>query len=257
MTHFISPCFFLGINPFFSAYDQSDYFGKGVIISLILLSIVGWIVLVHKIWVIRLVRQRSQQFHDVFQEKRQHPLSLSVEGSLFMSSNEIPNPYVEVYHILKTYTLEMLNKNRAFGQAEGNALPAKKVYLSSSDVDLVSSHMMSAICTQTKKLEKNLFVLLTMVSLAPFLGLLGTVWGILISFSGLQSQAVGGTNQLVLAGLSTALATTVLGLVVAIPALIGYNYLKAVINNYETEITGFSVLMLASVEMQYRKVDVS
>jgi biopolymer transport protein TolQ len=112
------------------------------------------------------------------------------------------------------------------------------------------------VATQTKTLEKNLFLLSTVVSLAPFLGLLGTIWGILTTFSELQSHTAGGTHQMVLGGLSLALATTVLGLLDAIPALIGYNYLKNAIREFQTEMEGFANEILASIEMQYRKVDV-
>jgi biopolymer transport protein TolQ len=91
--------------------------------------------------------------------------------------------------------------------------------------------------------------------LAPFLGLLGTVWGILTTFSEMTTQS-GGGHQAILSGLSLALATTVLGLVDAIPALIGYNYLKNTIQEFETEMGEFAHLALASIELQYRKVDV-
>lgn len=115
---------------------------------------------------------------------------------------------------------------------------------------------MTTVTNETKFLEKNLFILATIVSLAPFLGLLGTVWGILTTFSELQSQAAGSTHQMVLGGLSLALATTVLGLIDAIPALIGYNYLKNNIRDFETDMESFANEILASVEMQYRQVDV-
>ncbi len=105
---------------------------------------------------------------------------------------------------------------------------------------------------QTKFLEKNLFILATIVSLAPFLGLLGTVWGILTTFSQLQMQ---GGSQVVLGGLSMALATTVLGLIDAIPALVGYSFLKNKIREFQTDMDGFATEMLATVELQYRKVD--
>ena len=61
---------------------------------------------------------------------------------------------------------------------------------------------------------------------------------------------------MVIGGLSLALATTVLGLIDAIPALMGYNYLKNTIRDFQTDMEGFSTEILASVEMQYRKVDI-
>jgi len=130
-------------------------------------------------------------------------------------------------------------------------------FMSPSDIELVESHLVSNISKQTKTLEKNLFVLSTIVSLAPFLGLLGTVWGILNTFSDLQAQTmIGNTSQLALNGLSLALATTVVGLIDAIPALIGYNFLKNRIHNYRMTMEEFSTNILASVEFHYRQVDV-
>jgi biopolymer transport protein TolQ len=107
-----------------------------------------------------------------------------------------------------------------------------------------------------KFLDKYVYALATVVALGPFLGLLGTVWGILTTFSDMQTQVGGNTSQMVLGGLSLALTTTVLGLIDAIPALIGYNYLKNDIRDFETEMHCFSNGILANVEMQYRKVDV-
>ena len=99
------------------------------------------------------------------------------------------------------------------------------VYLSKGDIDLIESGIDGIILEQSKYLEKNLFILSTIITLAPFLGLLGTVWGILITFSNLHA-GISSVNTAVLWGISMALATTVFGLVVAIPALIAYNYLK-------------------------------
>ena len=101
-------------------------------------------------------------------------------------------------------------------------------------------------------MEKNLYILSTIVTLAPFLGLLGTVWGILVSFSDLQG---GVQSQMVLGGLSLALTTTVLGLIIAIPALIGNNYLRNAIKVIQNDMESFSNDVMASVELQYRQVD--
>ena len=92
-----------------------------------------------------------------------------------------------------------------------------------------------------------------MVTLAPFLGLLGTVWGILLTFSQIEAKGMSGSNTGMLAGLSLALATTVVGLLVAIPALVGYNYLRNWLREYRREAEEFSHLLLTSVELQYRK----
>ncbi len=240
---------FLLTNPFFEAYWHSDFLGKGIIIALFLLSIGTWILLVHKTWMTSRARKSSMRFHEVFQKQKFEPLGIHF-GDLFKKN---PNPYRELYSVLKKHTLDILNKNRLFSHQKS---PDEVSYLSSSDIEFLDTLLYSTISMQAKLLEKHLFILSTIVTLGPFLGLLGTVWGILTTFSELQVSAGGATNQMVIGGLSLALATTVLGLLDAIPALIGYNYLKNTIRDFQTEMEGFSTEILASVEMQYRKVDI-
>jgi len=237
--------FLLVTNPFFDAYIHSDFLGKLIFIALVALSICSWILIIYKVWVTYNAQQFSSKFKKDFNSHRQNPLNVSYDA-------KASNPFLNLYLVLKKHTIDILNKNRRFGQESSEeATP----YLSPSDVSFVESHLMSAVAFETKHLEKNLFILATVVSLAPFLGLLGTVWGILTTFSELQTQSLSGTNQAVLGGISLALATTVLGLLDAIPALIGYNYLKNTIRDFSTEMEGFSTEILASVEMQYRKVN--
>ena len=71
----------------------------------------------------------------------------------------------------------------------------------------------------------------------------------------MQTATGANTHQMVLSGLSLALATTVLGLIDAIPALMGYNYLKHSIKDFATDMEGFSNEILTAVELQYRKVE--
>jgi len=243
----------LASNPFFDAYIQSDFLGKLIFIGLIALSVVSWAVLIHKVLMTVRARQYSLQFNKIFQLEKFNPLALECEDEL---SRKKSNPFLNLYLALKQHSFEILNKNRRFAQSEPEiGREEANVYLSVEDLHFIAAHLQTAAALQIKHLEKNLFILSTVVSLAPFLGLLGTVWGILTTFAALQSQSMGSSHQLVLSGLSLALATTVLGLVDAIPALIGYNYLKNTIRDFETEMQGFSTEILASVELRYRKVD--
>jgi len=81
------------------------------------------------------------------------------------------------------------------------------------------------------------------------------VWGILLMFTGLQSGGSLSSNSAVLGGLSTALVTTVLGLLIAIPSLVAYNYLKQAIKSYSSQMQNFGHMLLSTIELQYRKVD--
>lgn len=217
-----------------------------IFIALFVLSLVSWIVIIQKVWQIHQAKRSALRFHEAFQFQRLNPLSLEPNQMAKSSPN---NPFLELYQVLKKQATDLLQRNRS--QTGENA----KSYLTLQDIDLVASHLTTAGTYQIKILEKHLYVLSITMALAPFLGLLGTVWGILTTFSELQSQTMGGSHQVILGGLSMALATTVVGLIDAIPALIGYNYLKNSINDFSTDMAGFAHEMLSSVEFQYRKVD--
>lgn len=232
-------------NPFISAYLQSDWFGKGIFWGLFILSALSWTVLIHKSWLYYQVRHLSREFTSLFSEKE--PL-----GLLFAKSKkqllDIPHPFFEIYKALKQKTLQIISRNHFFAPNADNTL-------SEADLGLIESQVQAALATQQKLLEKNLFILSTVVTLGPFLGLLGTVWGILLTFMELNSRGAVSSNSAMLAGLSMALATTVIGLVVAIPALIGYNYLRNAGREYRRDMEDFAQLLLAALELQYRKPD--
>ncbi|MES2273378.1 MAG: MotA/TolQ/ExbB proton channel family protein [Chlamydiota bacterium] len=235
-------------NPFVTAYVQSDWFGKGIFWGLFLLSIVSWVILIHKTWLLIQVRRLSEEFLTLFSEK--DPLGLHFTQTNKAKFLEIPHPLFEIYRALKQKTLQIISRNHFF--ADRSESP---VFLSDADLGLIESQAHTSLSTQYKLLEKHLFILSTVVTLAPFLGLLGTVWGILLTFTQLHSGGFAAGNTAMLSGLSMALATTVIGLVVAIPALVGYNYLKNAGREYRRDMEDFSHLLLTAVELQYRKPD--
>ena len=243
--------FLLAANPFFDAYIQSDFLGKLIFVGLVMLSIVSWSLMIHKYLMTRSARQNSQNFYNNFQNQKGNLLVFDQEIG---KKKEYQSPYFNLFSTLKRSTVDLLNKNHR--HLENNALESVSPKLSPTDMEFIEGNLATAIATEVQILEKNLFILSTVVSLGPFLGLLGTVWGILISFSEMQTNTSGNANQMILGGISLALATTVLGLIDAIPALIGYNYLKNSIYSFQTEMEGFSNQLLSSVEIQYRKVDI-
>lgn len=245
---------FLGsLNAFVISYTQSDFFGKLIILGLIAISLICWLVLLYKTWIMRQVHQLSTAFQNAVTESKTPVLTLDLSQLPQARSLTIPHPFADIYSSVKQKTVEVLNKNHYFiSQNVGAKAP---VYLSPTDLELLESHVTATISAQNKKLEKNLYVLSTIVTLAPFMGLLGTVWGILMTFSGLQDGGAISTNNSILGGLSTALATTVMGLIIAIPALISYNYLKNAVRNYASDMDDFLTLLLSNIELQYRKVE--
>lgn len=239
-------------HPLVEAYMRSDLFGRLIFLSLFALSILSGVVLIYKIWLTRFVNKLSDEVEKNFQLKKKTPLNLDYKN--LVQNVGVPNPFSEVYKVLKLNTLEILKKNKSSrGDREGEYVPT---FLSPTDIEQLGAGVSSVILSEKKKLERHLFVLSTVVSLSPLLGLLGTVWGISVSLSQLSNQANVMTNEAVLSGLAMALGTTVLGIVVAIPALIAYNYLKHRVEDFSARMDEFSSEILSSIEMLYRAVDV-
>ena len=103
----------------------------------------------------------------------------------------------------------------------------------------LSNVLVNSINNEITKLEKNMIFLASLGSAAPFVGLFGTVWGIMNSF-----QAIGITKNTSLAvvapGIAEALFATALGLIAAIPAVIAYNKLSSVFDNYSIRLETFA-----------------
>jgi biopolymer transport protein TolQ len=239
-------------HPIIDAYLRSDLFGRLIFLSLFILSIISWIILIYKVWLSRTVNKSSDHFKKVFLLKKRQPLHL--EFRQVITKGNIPHPFLELYRTVKTHTLEILKKNKIYGKKSDEESLSN--YLSSTDIEQIGAQVSATIHHERKKLQSNLYILSTIASLAPLLGLLGTVWGISVTFAQLPNSSNVLNNEAVLSGLAMALGTTVLGIVVAIPALIAYNFLKSQVNDYVVKMDGFVQEMLSAVEIQYRAVDV-
>lgn len=230
---------------FITAYWHADFFGKCIFLALFALSITTWIFLVNKLMLFRTVRSTSKSFRTNLLAQTGSVLGIHLEQMHWQAAH----PFGKIYSITREKTTEILDKNNSYSKEERN-------FLSSADIDLISSHVEAVIISQREKLESNFYILTTAVALAPFLGLLGTVWGMLVSFSAMQTGGHAMSNSAMLGGLATALTTTVLGLLIAIPALIAQNYLKNESKMYHGEMENFGHTLLSTLELQYRKVDI-
>ncbi len=224
---------------------QSDWFGKGVFWALFLLSAISWTILIYKSRQLLRIRHLSAEFASLFEESKSTPLDFQFQRVPQNGKIELWHPFFEVYKATKQTALQLISRNNSKAQAA-------EPFLSAADLGLIESQANAAAAAQCKPLDQNLFVLSTAAALGPFLGLLGTVWGILLAFGHLPGGHASG-NASMLIGLSLALATTVIGLIVAIPALVAHNYLKNASREYKRDLEQFSNLLLAAVEMQYRK----
>ena len=110
----------------------------------------------------------------------------------------------------------------------------------------------NAVARESLKLEAGFILLAITVSGAPFLGLLGTVWGVMIMFADVAQR--GSADLLTMApGVSTALVTTVAGLLVAIPSMFGYNWLVHNLRVRTVELDNFAQEFISKIETEFLK----
>jgi biopolymer transport protein TolQ len=187
-------------------------------------SIVSWTIIAYKLIQIRAVRKNTKAFLDFFWDS---PELSAVKGRID-DYDDCPlallfkDGYRETEHFLSR-------------PADGSAAAGPGV----SAIDSVARSLRKSSSQEIEKLEKNLSFLATTGSTTPFIGLFGTVWGIMIAFRqiGLSAST---SLDVVAPGISEALVTTAIGLAVAIPAVIGYNYLQSKIKGLVSEIENFT-----------------
>jgi biopolymer transport protein ExbB/TolQ len=122
--------------------------------------------------------------------------------------------------------------------------------ISHASFDSVRVALERAASTQALSLEKGMIVLSTAVAGGPFIGLLGTVWGVMETFSGI-ARAGAATLTAMAPGVAGALIATVVGLFVAIPAMFAYNYMVTSIRGITQELDGFASEYATALEHKY------
>ncbi|MBK8017322.1 MAG: DUF2341 domain-containing protein [Betaproteobacteria bacterium] len=124
--------------------------------------------------------------------------------------------------------------------------------MDASDMDVVKAAIDSAMVEEANRMNKNMVMLTLSVSGAPFLGLLGTVVGIMVTFATIAMQGDVNVNTIA-PGVAAAITTTVAGLVVAIPVMFAYNFLALRIRALTTAMELFSNELLSRIARSYRK----
>ncbi|CPR46192.1 MotA/TolQ/ExbB proton channel family protein [Chlamydia trachomatis] len=228
--------FQLANNPIIQSFQEADLFGKVIFFSLFALSICTWTVLHQKLSVQKKFLKSGKSLKEFLIKNRHSPLSLDIHPE--------STPFTDLYFTIKRGTLELLDKNRQLA-------PERTPLLSVEDIQSLETLFNAVMPKYRALLNKNNFIPATTISLAPFLGLLGTVWGILLAFAHISTGQANGT--IMMEGLATALGTTIVGLFVAIPSLVGFNYLRAHAFQVSLEIEQTAFLLLNSIEVKYRQ----
>lgn len=199
---------------------QADLVVKAVMIMLLLASVISWAVIYDKVRKLRVINRKADLFEDEFWSGR------SLEGLNDRIRNNPDHP------LAMLFVAAMREWQRSVGQTTGIA---KTMGLQ----DRINKVMRVTVTRELERLESQMNFLATVGSTAPFIGLFGTVWGIMNSF---QSIAMSHDTSLavVAPGIAEALFATALGLVAAIPAVIAYNKLSNDISRYANRLDGFA-----------------
>mgnify|MGYP001317993053 FL=1 len=199
-----------------SLFFRADPVVKLVIIGLFLSSIWSWAIIINKVKMIRKINNVTKKFEDIFWS------SSSLEDLYTKTENKNDNPMIAIFN--KGMIEWLKYRNSKMKDRTENRL---------------NNVLISSINNEMAKLEKNMIFLASLGSAAPFVGLFGTVWGIMNSF-----QAIGITKNTSLAvvapGIAEALFATALGLIAAIPAVIAYNKISSIFDNYSIRLETFA-----------------
>jgi len=235
---------FFAENGFWFAIKESSWPGIVVCVVLAVLSCFSWAVMVSKLRVVSRAYRRDRQFLNRYRDERD-PLALYERGELVSGS-----PAAGIYHAgareLAFHLVGSSETDENFRARIEDAEPLRP-----SQLDAVSNAADRAVSGAAGALESQMSVLATAVSGAPFLGLLGTVWGVMDTFSGVASSEGVASLKTMAPGVSAALVTTVVALLVAIPAMFGYNYLVNRIRAMIMGLDNFSAELRLDFERWY------
>ena len=191
-----------------------------------------------KIILYKKVRQESAIFLEMFWKCRNL-------AEAFKSAEETPlSPEAQIFSMGYS-ELQRINKSRA-----GRDMDHDTFEMRLAGMDNLKRTLDKAGISETERLGKSLTILATTGSSTPFIGLFGTVWGIMTSFReiGLRGSA---SLAVVAPGISEALVATAAGLAVAIPAVIFFNHFSRQLSDLENDMDRFSVDMLNLVERDF------
>lgn len=199
---------------------------KFILAALLALSVACWCVILVKTRLIRRTRRESEEFIQLFRQRKNY-------AALYRDSE-----LLEDSHLAQIFRVGYVELNRL-----SKSLESKGMQDLAGNPEVVLENVERAIfggmTAERQRFERFLPLLATTGSTAPFIGLFGTVWGIMTSFQEIGMK--GAANLAVVApGISEALVATAMGLAAAIPAVVAYNHFSTRIRMIESEMSQFS-----------------
>jgi biopolymer transport protein TolQ len=231
---------------------RSSFITKFVLLALAVLSIVSWSIILYKLWTFSRSSRQSRSFLDVFRRSNKFSEVQAVCRSLRQS------PLVGLFQAGYTELTAQLRQNSPPAQGPAassnpstssnpSASPGRPILKSLTAVDRA---LMRASIIEVNKLERRIPFLATTASIAPFIGLFGTVWGIMSAFQNIGQT--GSTNLGIVAGpIAEALIATAAGLAAAIPAVYFYNLLTQRVKVFAAEMDDFAMEFLNIAERNF------
>jgi len=203
-------------------FIRADFIVKSVIIILIAASITSWAIIYDKTRLFKRINKTTQEFEEKFWKSK------SAESVYNNLSNKNKDPLINIFDKAMSELIKTKSKSSTVQN-----IRVTRVLEISTDKEI-------------KIIEKYFTFLATVGSTAPFIGLFGTVWGIMNSF---QSIAVSRNTSLAIVapGIAEALFATALGLLAAIPAVIAYNKFTNDLREYSSTIENFSKRFLSII----------
>lgn len=214
------------VGNIFDILQQTGLVARAVLGILLFFSLVSWALIFQKLGIFGRIRRQSDQFLRIFRATKgvANPQGIISAGSPFA------NVYAAGYRELQTQLT-----------GEGNPHPKLK------SLQAVTVSMQLASTEEVRRVEKGMSWLATTAGVTPFIGLFGTVWGIIDAFSGLGTSGAASLRA-VAPGIAEALVTTAAGLFAAIPALIAYNHFLGDIRDLAQRLDTFAMEFTAQIE---------
>ena len=221
---------------------NTSYVSRVVLAILVFYSIASWAVILYKSWTFRRAEHHTAQFLDIFRRCTKFSEMQAVCKSLGDS------PLVGLF---QSGYAELTTQLRSTAAATGpDHPPSSAVRPTLRSLTAVDRSLMRASVVEVNKLERRIPLLATTASVAPFIGLFGTVWGIMTAFLSIGQT---GSTSLAIVGtpIAEALIATAFGLGAAIPALVAYNHLSNRIRLFASEMDDFAMEFLSIAERNF------
>jgi len=209
--------------------------GKAIIVALVIFSIFAWSVMASKAMQMRRAKKLNGLFEAEFRTQK---------NVLDVFDRRVQVPDCPLFMVYQEGCRELDTRLKS------PKTDARRRFVSLKGMEHVKRTLERTVAQQSLRLESGLILLAIAVSGAPFLGLLGTVWGVMSAFSYVAIK--GRADLAVMApGVAGALVTTVAGLLVAIPSMFGYNWLVHSLRVFSVELDNFAQELVSDMETEY------